>query len=247
MLTEKIMAILFYWDYTLGMVLGDIPTSQRIAILLERQGLRYSAQDVETAIQTRQDKIRAGELQGSLSPQTRRDIIHFYRQTLSILASREVDWAFASKLYTEFGYLPTVLYGDSLPTLQSLARKGFSLEIISNNAASARRNIEMSVGSLIDPTHIVISEEIGVHKPAKTIFDLGASRVGAHPQNCVYVGDNLEVDAIGAVRRGDYRYGLWIDRKGLGVDRDLPERVTCIISLREVVGFIQYLNTKEDR
>jgi HAD superfamily hydrolase (TIGR01549 family) len=236
---RKITAVLFDWDYTLGRILGDVPNSERIARLLERQGLRYSTDEVQVAIERRQEHIDRGEMDGSLVPQTVEDVARFYQQILSLLGHHETSREFATHLYRDFGRLPTVMYEDSLDVLRSLAQDGFILGIISNNSASARENMERIVGGLIPPEHIVISEEAGVHKPDKAIFLRGASQVGADPRNCLYVGDNLEVDAIAAVREGGYAYGLWIDRNEKGADLELPARVVHIASLYEVAAFVR--------
>jgi putative hydrolase of the HAD superfamily len=127
---------------------------------------------------------------------------------------------------------------DTLSVLQELKQKGMTLGIVSNIAKSARKTIEEKVGDFIPPNYIFISEELGVHKPAKTIFRLAASRVKTLPRNCLYVGDNLNADAIGAVQRGGYGYGLWLDRKGTGGDKLLPRRVARISSLSEIIPFI---------
>jgi FMN phosphatase YigB (HAD superfamily) len=236
---RKITAVLFDWDYTLGRILGDVPNSERIARLLERQGLKYSADEVQVAIESRQERIDTGEMDGPHVLQTVNDITRFYQQILSLLGHQDTNREFATHLYHDFGRLPTVMYDDSLDVLRSLAQDGLILGIISNNSASARRNMERIVEGLIPPEHIVISEEVGVHKPEKAIFLRGASQVGADPRNCLYVGDNLEVDAIAAVREGGYAVGLWIDRTEKDAHQELPPGVARITSLYEVAAFVR--------
>jgi FMN phosphatase YigB (HAD superfamily) len=239
MTNVKISAILFDWDSTLASVMGDVPGSHLIAALFERRNLHYSADEIQKAIETRQEKVKQGKLPGTLEIQTRRDVALFYKQILTVLGFRDANLTLGKQLYGEFGYLPSVLYKDTLPVLRSLSQMGFTLGIISNNTSSARTNIQTRVSEFIQPKHILISEDIGIHKPAKTIFKRGASIVGVHPKNCVYVGDRLRVDAIGAVQQGNYGYGLWLDRKRVGSSNDLPERVFRITSLHEVVDFIK--------
>jgi FMN phosphatase YigB (HAD superfamily) len=142
---RKITAVLFDWDYTLGRILGDVPNSERIARLLERQGLMYSTDEVQVAIERRQEHIDRGEMDGSLVPQTVEDVARFYQQILSLLGHHETSREFATHLYRDFGRLPTVMYEDSLDVLRSLAQDGFILGIISNNSASARENMERIV------------------------------------------------------------------------------------------------------
>ncbi len=50
---------------------------------------------------------------------------------------------------------------------------------------------------------VVISGEVGLHKPQPQIFELGAERVGLHPSRCVFVDDLREncegAEAVGMV------------------------------------------------
>jgi len=239
MKNDRILAILFDWDETLASVMGDVPGSHRIAALFERRNMHYSADEIQHAVETRQEKVKQGKLPGTFELQTRRDIVLFYKQILTLLGFRHASLTLGKLLYCEFGYLPSVLYKDSLPVLHSLCQMGLTLGVISNNTSSAKTNIQAAVGEFIQPKHILVSEDIGIHKPAKTIFKRGASICGVHPQNCVYVGDRLKVDAIGAVQQGNYGYGLWIDRKRIGARNDLPGCVFRITSLYGVIDFVK--------
>jgi putative hydrolase of the HAD superfamily len=44
---------------------------------------------------------------------------------------------------------------------------------------------------------VVISGEVGLHKPQPEIFELGAERVGLAPTDCVFV-DDLRENCVGA-------------------------------------------------
>jgi len=50
--------------------------------------------------------------------------------------------------------------------------------------------------------HIVFSEEAGVRKPHKGIFDLAFSLSGAHPSESLMIGDDWQADIIGARNAG---------------------------------------------
>ncbi len=233
-----IKAVLFDWDTTLAMIGGNVSTSQKLARLLQDQGFRYSPADISEALQIRQETILAGKLRGKLEPQTRQDILHYYMQFLSILKCPQSDRAFAYRLYGAFGRLPVLLYEGTLHVLQKLTEMGFTLGLISNTSKSARAIIEANLKDYIPPGHILISEEVGVHKPARTIFRLAAARVKTPAEDCLFVGDNLHVDAIGAVQQGGYAVGLWIDRKGTGADLALPKAVHRISALAELLPFV---------
>lgn len=225
----SITAVLFDWDLTLARVLGDVPQSQRLKALFASQGLFFSLEQIQKAMKT----------QGAgTKPQTRQDIINFYFRMLAYLGHTRRDWEFGDRLYNAYGDLPTFLYDDTLSALKALQQRGLTLGIISNHAYSARKMIEENVTQFICPDHIIISQEVGVHKPAKTIFRRAIARIRVPAPNCLFIGDNLEVDAIGAVERGGFGRALWLDRENRGTDRILPGRAARITSLDQLSQFL---------
>jgi putative hydrolase of the HAD superfamily len=231
-------AVLFDWDLTLARVLGDVSEGERLAALFRSQGVKCTPGEIEAVIVKNQNGVKWEVPAQPRKPQRRRDIINFYFRILSQLGYANRDWAFGNRLYSAHSYLPTFLYERTLPMLRSLQQKRLVLGIISNHSRSARTMIEKNVGEFIPPKHIIISQEVGVHKPAKTIFRHAIRRIGVPAAHCMFVGDNLVVDAIGAVEQGGFGRGLWIDRVGAGADLDLPDRVARISSLDQVLNFI---------
>jgi putative hydrolase of the HAD superfamily len=131
------------------------------------------------------------------------------------------------------------LYEDTLPLLNWLKKQGIALGVISNHSQKIRPVIEETLAGFVQPEHIVISQEEGVHKPTKTIFKTACSRLGFSPEECIFVGNDLYVDAIGSVAEGGYGLGLWLDRgAGNNGTRALPERVYRINSLMLVLDYI---------
>ncbi len=238
MCSTKISAVLFDWDLTLARVLGDVSESQRLQALFRWEGLVYRVDEIEAAMNKVRDNAHSKKVEPQTRPQTRRDIINSYFKILKNMGYRERNWELGNRLYDAHGFLPTYLYDDSLPTLLYLHQKGFTLGIISNHSHSARELIEQKVSHLIPPDHIIISQEVRVHKPAKTIFRLATSSIGESAANCIFVGNNLEVDAIGAVEQGGFSLGLWLDRDGIGEDRPLPGQVFRITSLSQVLDYV---------
>ncbi len=76
---------------------------------------------------------------------------------------------------------------------------------------------------------LVSSEEAGAEKPDPKLFLLCAEKAGVSPENCAYVGDNLEFDVLGAARAG--MRGVWFHPDGgseepvawIGRMADLPQ------------------------
>lgn len=238
MTEEHITAILFDWDFTLAYTLGDVSPAQRIAALFKQEGLPYSREAVEATLQGYNQVLQQGKEPSLHQMQRRRDIIRLYRYMLARLGHPDTSRELAHRLYSAYAHLPTTLYDDARPALQALQAQELKLGVLTNHAITVRDVIEELVGDFIPAQHIIISEEIGVHKPGKTIFRRAAARLRTPPAHCLYVGDNLVVDAIGAVQAGGYGLGLWLDRNETGATDALPANVARITSLRQVADFV---------
>jgi HAD superfamily hydrolase (TIGR01549 family) len=235
-----ITAVLFDWDFTLAYTLKEeLSHIERTAALFQAEGVRYPAEAFHAARKSLLCDIALGRAHGAIKPQTKQEILRFYRQLLNRLGHPDTGRELAYNIYTAYGRLPTTLYADVLPTLHQLNQAGIKTGILSNHSRSVRPVIENLIGQAIPADHITISEEVGAHKPSKTIFRRAAARLHTPPGQCLYVGDNLQVDAIGAVERGDYGGGLWLDRAELGTTQDIPGGVGRITSLAQVLDFVR--------
>ena len=231
--------VLFDWDLTLTRVVGDVSPEERLAMLFQKEGLPYTLPEVEEAIRAYNKNVQTGQLKRIGKKQTQREIAQYYKDVLVQLDHMELDWALMNRLYDAYSFLPHRLYEDTLPLLKWLKKQDMALGIISNHSQHIRPMIEETLGDFVRPEHIIISQEEGVHKPAKTIFKTACSRMRFTPEECVFVGNDLYVDAIGSVGAGGYGLGLWLDRgsepNGVGA---LPERVYRINSLMMVLDYI---------
>lgn len=70
-------------------------------------------------------------------------------------------------------------------------------------------------------TTLVISEEVGVMKPHRAIFDHAAGLAGTAPEHLLYIGDSLRSDIHGATRAG------WRAAWYGGHPQQAPEGVLC--------------------
>ncbi len=238
-LHSPITAVLFDWDFTLAYSLGlDVSHVARTAILFQKYGVACTEADVVAAQTALEAEIKSGTVSGSLRPQKKREIIQLYRELLRRLGHPDDSYDFAYEIYAGYGRLPHYLYDDVLPTLRQLQTRNFQLGVLSNHSSSVRRTIDQMLGNIIPQQCITISEEVGVHKPGKTIFRRAAAKLHQKPANCIYVGDNLEVDAIAAVQQGGFSYGFWLDREDRGEAAELPDRIFRITSLIQFSLFI---------
>jgi putative hydrolase of the HAD superfamily len=81
-----------------------------------------------------------------------------------------------------------------LEALRRARRAGLKTGLISNSWGRGRYD-RSTFEELFDG--VVISGEVGLHKPEPQIFELGAERVGLPPSKCVFV-DDLQENCVGA-------------------------------------------------
>ncbi|MFX1517913.1 MAG: HAD family hydrolase [Promethearchaeota archaeon] len=101
-----------------------------------------------------------------------------------------------------------ILYEDVVPCLAML--KDFPLGVISDgNAEQQRRKLEFtSISSYF--RSIIISGEVGLQKPHPKLFKMSAKELNLSLDEILYVGDQLEKDALGAFKAG--MQGVLINR-----------------------------------
>ena len=99
-----------------------------------------------------------------------------------------------------------VLYGDVPLTLKTLKQRGLILGLISN-LYIGRAGLEPYLD------FVVTSKEAGANKPEPPIFLLALDRAGVNASEAVYVGDQYNIDVVGA--RGVGINPVLIDRYDL--------------------------------
>lgn len=102
-------------------------------------------------------------------------------------------------------------YPDTRPMLELLTSRDLVLGVISNATDLARRVLDnLDLTKYFDV--VVLSEEVGVRKPSPKIFHIAAERAGVKPSRCLFAGDKLAVDVVGA--KGAGMNAILIDRLG---------------------------------
>ena len=106
-----------------------------------------------------------------------------------------------------------VPYKVQLEVIKKLRNNGVKTAIVTNipseRVFSQKEKIRaLGIENLFD--EIVISGEIGIHKPERAIFDYTAKLLGVSNEQCVFVGDDPFSDIEGAL--GADMEAVWIDR-----------------------------------
>ncbi len=104
-----------------------------------------------------------------------------------------------------------VLYDDVIPALTGLKEKGLTLGLISNvDRDIAPLLNELGLSSLLQV--VVTSQEVGFNKPQPEIFQAALNRAGVTATEALYVGDQYQIDVVGA--NGAGIKGVLLDRGG---------------------------------
>ena len=120
--------------------------------------------------------------------------------------------AFFDHLYDEFA-LPQCwrVHDDVAPALERCRARGLKLGIISNWDERLRSLLErMGLAPYLDA--IVISIEVGHHKPEPKIFQRAAELLQLSPERILHVGDSIDEDLRGAEVAGFQ--SMLLDRNG---------------------------------
>jgi putative hydrolase of the HAD superfamily len=99
------------------------------------------------------------------------------------------------------------LYPDSLPALERITARRPLASLTNGNADLERIGIDAHFA------HHVCARDTGVAKPDPRIFLAAARQLGVPPQQIMHVGDDPELDIVGARNAG--LRTAWINRAGL--------------------------------
>lgn len=125
-----------------------------------------------------------------------------------------------------------VLFDDVAPALTDLKNRGIILGLISNVEQDMTETLtRLGLPSWLEI--VVTSQDAGASKPRPEIFQEALRRAGVQPPEAIYIGDQYQVDVIGA--NGAGMKGILLDRRGYYEDiTDCPK----ISILSEVVEYL---------
>lgn len=111
----------------------------------------------------------------------------------------------------------------------------YDLYILSNGFRELQERKMVSAGVDGYFKGIILSEDVGVHKPYPAIFQYALQVAGAEPASALMIGDSWENDVVGAYRAGWQQvYYAW-----RGLPLSLPFQPTYVMTdWREVKSFL---------
>ena len=108
------------------------------------------------------------------------------------------------------------LFEDVVPVLSELRQKGFQTGLISNVEQEAAPLLEkLGLTQLLD--FVITSVNTGFTKPQPEIFLAALEQAGVNSEEAIFVGDQYQVDILGAQRVGIK--GILLDRGGYSKDK----------------------------
>lgn len=121
-------------------------------------------------------------------------------------------------------------YEDALPCLEALV--GTPLGVISNGEQRQQMQKLEAAGLAKFFSVVITASEIGAKKPDARIFAEACRRGGAEAAECVYVGDDYELDAIASKACG-FR-AVWVRRAGAREPANRDSAIAVVDSLIEL-------------
>ncbi|MGZ4882770.1 MAG: HAD family hydrolase, partial [Halobacteriota archaeon] len=116
----------------------------------------------------------------------------------------ELNGVYKSMLDDAVTILPSVK-----KTLHTLHAKGFHLGMVSNGDTEELSTHLNGAADLFQT--VVTSEEFGVYKPHRRIFDETLQKMGVEKETAAYVGDTITSDVSGAKNAG--LTTIWYNKK----------------------------------
>lgn len=118
------------------------------------------------------------------------------------------------------------LYPDAGPALASLARRWPIVSLTNGNADLHRIGLAQHFKDMVH------ARSVGAAKPERAIFLIAAERLALPPERIAHVGDDPELDVVGAKRAG--MVAVWLNRDALAWPIDGIEPDVTVATLTEL-------------
>ncbi|MBR2589913.1 MAG: HAD family hydrolase [Clostridia bacterium] len=138
---------------------------------------------------------------------------------------------------TNFGKKVVMLEG-SVETLKALKQRGYMLGMVTNGN-SLLQNTKLDTAGIRDLFDMaVVSDDIGIWKPDKGIFEYAMRTLGVTPEQSLFVGDHPLNDIQGALGAG--MHAVWVDY-GSFAGQATPG-VTAVKNVSEILNLLKETN-----
>jgi putative hydrolase of the HAD superfamily len=197
------------------------------ALLLKERGV-HSFDDFFNRYIVHNDKLWERYRNGYIKV----DELRWKRMWLTLLDFKIGDEPLARKMDVLFlDALPTrkILFPYAIEILDYLAKKGYSLHLITNGFEKTQLSKIENAGLSGYFGEVITSEGANSLKPHKEIFEYAFRKTGAAPAESIMLGDSIEADIQGAMNAGIDQ--VYVNH--LGIEPEIRPTYT-IYSLKEL-------------
>lgn len=139
-----------------------------------------------------------------------------------------------NKCYLEKLAQQKTLVPHAVELLEYLHRKNYRLFILSNGFIEVQRKKLQSAGIDSYFSRMILSDEIGITKPARELFDFALTVTDSSSSDSLMIGDNYDADIMGAANAG---WGqIYFDRFRNGIPGKKP--LYTVYSLDEITTIL---------
>jgi putative hydrolase of the HAD superfamily len=226
-----------FFDLFQTLVRYEPPREELLARALKDFGIEVAPDVLSHPLVSADEYIYREMARRPLSQRTPEEKMAIYRRHQEILleeagitAAPEVVMGVLGKMQQQ--KMTLVLFDDVAPTLDDLKSRGLVLGMVSNIDSDMSAVFErLGLTARLDV--IVTSSEAGVSKPDPGIFREALRRAGVRPDEAVFVGDQYQVDIVGA--RGAGIEGVLLDRT------DFYREITDCPRIKSLAELADYL------
>jgi len=134
--------------------------------------------------------------------------------------------------YVRLSMEKTILFPFALEILDYLYPK-YPLYILTNGFIETQFNKMRNSGLDKYFTQVFASETIGISKPDSRIFQWAVNSVNGHKNECLMIGDDFEVDILGAKAYGIDQ--VFFNPMKINADKRATYEITSLIELRNIL------------
>lgn len=166
----------------------------------------------------------------------RKEDLRTKRFALTLMEKGIDDLSLSMEIGEHYMYITprlNILAPNTIDTLDYLADKHYKMYILTNGFITTQQT--KMAHSKLDKYFIRIysSEELGINKPNSEIFHWAVTSVNGRKKECLMIGDDLEVDIIGAKK-----YGIdtaWYNPEGLKSETNPTYTLSNMRDLRKIL------------
>jgi putative hydrolase of the HAD superfamily len=221
--------------FDLDRTLWDFETNTEFvfAKLFEKYSLRAYFIDIEhfkTIYNKHNDQLWGLYREGKIKKEILRGLR--FLNTLQEVGCDEKEIAEAmGNDYVSMGPEMTGLFPGTIEILEYLAER-YKLYIITNGFKEVQYSKVERCGLSTFFSRIITSEDIGIQKPRPEIFAYALSSANAKKEESIMIGDDLEVDVMGAKKFGIDQ--VWFNPKKLLIENQATYEIKFLLQLKDI-------------